>query len=48
VINVNNESVRVDLNNLKKLPAETLNELNKALFGGEEITDIEAEEIMNT
>lgn len=48
VININNEAVQVDLNNLKKLPAETLNELNKALFGGSEISDVEAEEIMNS
>jgi hypothetical protein len=48
VININNEAVQIDLNNLKKLPAETLNELNKALFGGQEITDVEAEEIINS
>ena len=48
VININNEAVQVDLNSLKKLPAETLNELNKALFGGSEISDVEAEEIMNS
>jgi hypothetical protein len=48
VININNEMVQVDLNNLKKLPAETLNALNKALFSGKEITDVEAEEIMNS
>ena len=48
VINVGDEAVKVDLNNLKKLPAETLNEINKALFGGNEITDVEAEEIMTS
>jgi hypothetical protein len=48
VINVGDEAVKVDLNNLKKLPAETLNEINKALFGGNEITDVKAEEIMNS
>lgn len=48
VININNEAVKIDMNNLKKLPIETLNEINRALFGGEEITDIEAEDIMNS
>lgn len=48
VINVNNESIKVDFNNIKKLPVETLNEINHALFGGQEITDVEAEEIMNS
>lgn len=48
VININNEAVKIDMNNLKKLPIETLNEINRALFGGQEITDVEAEDIMNT
>lgn len=48
VMNINNESVKIDLNNIKKLPHETLNELNRALFGGNEITDVEAEDIMNS
>lgn len=48
VMNINNESVKIDLNNIKKLPAETLNEINRALFGGNEITDVEAEDIMNS
>lgn len=44
----NNTSVKIDLNNLEKLPAATLQELNRALFGGKEITDAEAEEIFKT
>lgn len=48
VINVNNEAIKIDLNNLKKLPVETLEEINRALFSSNEITDVEAEEIMNT
>jgi len=48
VINNKNESVKIDMNNLRKLPHEILNEINNALFGGNEITDIEADEIMNS
>lgn len=48
VINNKNESVKIDVNNLRKLPHEILNEINNALFGGNEITDVEAEEIMNS
>ena len=44
----NNTSVKIDMNNLEKLPAGTLQELNRALFGGKEITDAEAEEIFKT
>lgn len=41
----NNTTVKIDLNNLEKMPAGTLQELNKALFGGKEITEADAEEI---
>lgn len=44
----NNTSVKIDLNNLEKLPAGTLQELNRALFGGKEITEAEAEELFRT
>lgn len=44
----NNTTVKIDMNNLEKLPVGTLQELNKALFGGKEITDTEAEEIFKT
>ena len=44
----NNTSVKIDMNNLEKLPAGTLQELNRALFGGKEITEADAEEIFNT
>lgn len=43
-----NETLKVDLNNLHKLPAETLQELNRALFAGGEITEDQAAEIINS
>lgn len=48
LIQNNNQQVKVNLNDLKDLPEAALRELNKAIYGGNEITDIEAEEIMNT
>ena len=44
----NNTSVKLDINNLSKLPESTLRELNKALFAGKEITVEEAEQEMNS
>lgn len=44
----NNTTVKIDINNLEKLPAGTLQELNKALFGGKEISDAEVEDIFKT
>lgn len=44
----NNNTVKIDLNNLEKMPEGTIKELNKALFGGKEITDAEAEEIFKS
>ena len=38
----------LDLDNLEKLPTSTINELNRILFSGKDIDDIEAEEIMNS
>ncbi len=44
----NNTSVKLDIDNLHKLPDGTLRELNKALFSGKEITVEEAEQEMNS
>ena len=44
----NNTTVKIDMNNLEKPPAGTLQELNKALFGGKEISDAEVEDIFKT
>lgn len=38
----------IDLDNLDKLPSATLKELNRFLFSGKEIDDVEVEEIMNS
>ncbi len=48
LIQNDNRQVKVDLNKLKDLPAAALQELNKAIYGGNEITDIDAEEIMKS
>lgn len=48
MVNINNQSYKIDLNNLDKLPHETLQELNKAIAGGREIDEQGAVEIMNS
>ena len=48
LIQNDNRQVKVDINNLKDLPEAALRELNRAIYGGNEITDVDAEEIMNT
>jgi len=44
----NNTSVKIDIDNLHKLPEGTLRELNRSLFSGKEITIDEAEQEMNS
>jgi len=48
LIQNDNRQVKVDLNKLKDLPTAALQELNRAIYGGNEITDVEAEEIMQS
>jgi len=48
LIQNDNRQVKVNLNDLKDLPESALRELNRAIYGGNEITDVDAEEIMNT
>lgn len=52
LIQVNNggttQEIKIDHSKLKSLPPEALSELNQFLFAGREITDTEAEEIMNS
>ena len=48
LIQNNNQQVKVDLNNLKDLPTAALQELNRIIYGGDEISEAGAEEIMNT
>jgi hypothetical protein len=48
MVNVNNQNVKIDINNLHKLPEGTLGELNKLLAGGNEIDDQGAAEIMES
>jgi hypothetical protein len=48
LIQNNNQTIKVDLNSLKDLPTSALQELNRAIYGGNEITDIDAEEIMKS
>ena len=43
-----NRQVKSDINKLKDLPDAALQELNKAIWGGQEITESYAEEIMKT
>ncbi|MEI7829363.1 MAG: hypothetical protein WCI31_06320 [Prolixibacteraceae bacterium] len=43
-----NRQVKIDINKLKDLPDAALQELNKAIWGGNEITEAYAEEIMKT
>jgi hypothetical protein len=48
LVQINNQNVKIDLNNLHKLPEDTLRELNKALSSGIEINEIQAKSIMNS
>lgn len=48
LIQNDNRQVKVDVNNLKDLPEAALRELNRAIYGGNEITEVDAEEIMGT
>lgn len=48
MVNVDNRSYKIDLNNLHKLPEATLREINKALAGGNEIDEQGAVEIMDS
>lgn len=44
----NNCSIKLDLNHIEKLPTATLNELNRALFGGNEIADEGVNELFSS
>ncbi len=48
LIQNNNQQIKVDLNNLKDLPTAALQELSRAIYGGTEITETDAEEIMKS
>ncbi len=48
MVNVNNQNIKLDLEHLSKLDPNTLQELNKAIMGGNEIDDQGAAEIMNS
>lgn len=48
LIQNNNTNVKIDIDNLHKLPEGTINELNKILFAGTEITDAQVEEIFKS
>jgi hypothetical protein len=48
LIQNDNRQVKIDINNLKDLPEAALRELNRAIYGGNEITETDAEEITST
>jgi hypothetical protein len=48
LIQNDNRQIKIDMNNLKDLPAAALQELNRAIYGGNEITEADAEEIITT
>jgi hypothetical protein len=48
LVQVNNKNVKFDINNLHKLPVNTLRELNQALSAGDEINESQALELMNS
>lgn len=52
LVQVNNGSssqeIKIDHSKIKDLPPSALTELNKYLFAGKDITDVEAEEIMSS
>lgn len=44
----NNQEIKIDINKLKDIPITVLEQLNKAIWGGQEISETVAEEIMKT
>jgi hypothetical protein len=46
--NQNNQQIKLELNNLKDLPTAAILELNRLIYGGNEISESEAEQLMNT
>jgi len=48
LIQNNTNTVKVDVDNLHKLPEATLKEINRIVFTGKEITEADAEEIFKT
>lgn len=48
LVQTNNSVVKLDLNSLDKLPKSTLQELNKSLFGANEIQESQVIELFNT
>lgn len=48
ILNMNGQEIKVDLNNLSQLPEAAIKEVNRLIYGGNEITDIEAEEILQS
>jgi len=48
LIQNDNRQVKVDLNNLQNLPTAALRELSRAIYGGNEINEADAEEMMKS
>lgn len=48
LIQNDNREIKIDVEKLKDLPTATLREINRAIYGGNEITEADAEELMNT
>ena len=48
LIQNNHQEVKIDLDSIENLPNTTLKEINRIICAGDEITDIEAEEIMKS
>ena len=48
IIQAGGAEIKLNLKSLKDIPESALTEINNAIYGGSEITDVEAEEIMGT
>ena len=48
LIQNNHQEVKIDLDSLENLPNATLKEINRIICAGDEITDVEADEIMKS
>jgi hypothetical protein len=48
LVQIDNRNIKIDQNTLKDLAPAAIRELNRAIYGGNEITEADAEEIMNT
>ena len=48
VIQNNHKEIKINLDNMENIPDSTMKQINQIIYGGDEITETDAEEIMNS